>query len=153
MQPGPRSGFRPGLLELSALAAFIGCWFLPVIDDINGWHAFRASFNPVWSYSRDARAIGLELPDDLPFFLGALTNFIFPPACAWLPFAARRGLRNAAIALAVCFIINSYSLTQIVISREFTSLGVGYYAWLVAFGLLATAAYQRMRAEPVPAGT
>jgi hypothetical protein len=148
-----RASFRPGILELSALGAFIACWFLPVMDDINGWLAFRASMNPLWSYSGDSRVVGLELPEDLAFLLGALTNFVFVGVCAWLPFAARRGLRNAAIILAACFIIDSYSLTQIVISRDWTSLQPGYYAWLAAFGLLGTAAYRRMRAEPLPAGT
>jgi hypothetical protein len=146
------SWLKTRAFELSAMAAFLACWFLPVIDDINGWLAFRASINPLWSYSGDSRAIGLELPDDLAFFLGSLTNFVFVGLYAWLPFAARRGLRNAVITLAVCFLIDSYSLTQIVISREWTSLGPGYYAWLAACGLLGAAAYRRMRAEPLPAG-
>lgn len=107
-------------------------WVLPVFDEIRGWEAFRYSLSALWPY-RDSSTAGDEA---VPQVLSAATNVVFIILVAHV--ALHRVTRPGffiRIAIA-CFILNLYWFVQLARAGEVGDLRVGYYAWVIAFGLL-----------------
>ena len=63
-------------LAWTAAALFAASWFLPVLDDVPGWMAFRYALAPLVPFrDRDAGSVGWE--DSAPQLMSALTNLVF----------------------------------------------------------------------------
>ena len=60
--------------RLAGRAAFLASWFLPVLEDVPGWMAFRYALAPLVPF-RDAGATALGR--HVPQVLSALTNVVF----------------------------------------------------------------------------
>lgn len=117
-----------------AAGAFLACWFLPVLPDLPGWAAFRHALAPLLPF-RDASPQPAE--DAAPQVMSALTNLVF--VVLFVRQAWGRPVR-AALLLRVaiaCFLINLYWFVQMVRHGEAGGLMAGYYAWQLAFVLLA----------------
>jgi hypothetical protein len=120
-----------------AAAAFVVSWFLPVIDDVPGWMAFRYALAPLVPY----RNVGTSAWDDsAPQVMSALTNVVF--VILFVLWAVKQSPRPGLfvrITLA-CFLLNLYWPVSAWRENELGSLLPGYYLWLSAFALLATVA-------------
>jgi hypothetical protein len=126
----------PALAWLAVLA-FLASWFLPVLEDVPGWMAFRYALAPLIPY-RDA--VSMHWEDNVPQVLSALTNLVFVILAAlW---AAKQMLRPGLfvrIALA-CLLLNLYWLVKAWRDDGIAELLYGYYVWLFAFALLLAVA-------------
>jgi hypothetical protein len=120
-----------------AAGAFIASWFLPVIDDVPGWMAFRYALAPLVPY-RNAATPAWD--DSAPQVMSALTNVVF--VILFVLWAVKQSPRPGLfirITLA-CVLLNLYWPVTAWREEELGSLLPGYYVWLGAFGLLATVA-------------
>ncbi len=118
-------------------------WFLPVMEDLVGWQAFRAVFVPPGGDGR-----GWE--DQAAQWLSGLTNLVFAAVFAVL--AAGKTIRPGLmmrIAIA-CFIVNLYWFVQLAKSGELKALLIGYYAWLAAYALMIVIALLSRRTSKTP---
>ena len=126
-------------LAWTAAALFVASWFLPVLEDLPGWMAFRYALAPLIPFrGRDGLSIGWE--DSAPQLMSALTNAVF--VILFALWASRQGPRPALfvrIALA-CFLLNLYWFVTAWRDHALTDLLPGYYAWLAAFALLLAVA-------------
>ena len=140
----------PRVLAWVAAACWAVSWFLPVLDDVRGWEAFRWSLASLWPFR--GREAGGE--DSIPHVLSALTNvvFIILVAHVELKRVTRPGLFfRVAIA---CFILNLYWFVQMARDSALADLRVGYYAWVLAFALLIVSGVSIHRTSRTPtAGT
>lgn len=121
-----------------AAAVFTASWFLPVLDDIPGWMAFRYALAPLVPY----RSAGTAAWDDNAIHvLSALTNVMFVVLFGlWLARQMFRPGMYVRITLA-CLLLNLYWLVLALRdSHGPAGLRVGYYLWLSAFALLFAAA-------------
>ena len=146
MQPRLQS-----LLMWIAAAAFAACWFLPVLDGISGWQAFRSALAPLVPYG-DFRETRWD--DAVPQVMSALTNVMFVVLFGlWLSRQLARPGMFVKLALA-CFILNLYWPVQAARAGQLADLRYGYYLWLAAFALLlATAilsAFSARRTSRIP---
>jgi hypothetical protein len=120
-----------------AAAAFVASWFLPVLDGVPGWMAFRYALAPLVPY-RDASTITWE--DSAPQVMSALTNVVFVILFVlWLLKQSPRPGLFVRITLA-CFLLNLYWFVKAWRERGLNDLLYGYYLWLAAFALLASVA-------------
>jgi len=128
----------PSLLIWIATAAFTASWFLPVLDEVPGWMAFRYAMAPLIPY-RDAGNLGWE--DDVPQVMSALTNVVFVILVGLI--ATRQPPRPGMfvrISLA-CALLNLYwFVLAFRDAHEPGQLLYGYYVWEAAFVLLTAAA-------------
>jgi hypothetical protein len=125
-------------LGWTAAVAFAASWFLPVLEDVPGWMAFRYALAPLVPF-RDASNNGWE--DAAPQVMSALTNVVFIILFAlWaLKRAPRPGL-FVRIALA-CFVLNLYWFVSAARDAQgIKDLLFGYYLWVAAFALLLAVA-------------
>jgi hypothetical protein len=124
-------------LGWTAAAAFSASWFLPVLEDVPGWMAFRYALAPLVPF-RDAGTVGWE--DSAPQVMSALTNVVFVILFSlWaLKQSARPGL-FVRITLA-CFLLNLYWFVSAWRDNGVKELLIGYYVWVAAFALLLTVA-------------
>jgi len=117
----------------AAAAAFAASWFLPVLEDVPGWAAFRYALAPLVPF-RNAGAAGFE--DSAPQVMSALTNVVF--IILFVSWQSKRPVRDGLfvrIAIA-CFILNLYWFVSALRGGDVGDLLVGYYVWLAAFALL-----------------
>jgi hypothetical protein len=123
----------PQVLAWIAAVAFLASWFLPVLEDVPGWMAFRYALAPLVHYGPAESTSG---EDAFPHVASALTNVVFIVLWAlWLRGQApRRGL-FVRIAIA-SFALNLYWLVSAWRGNDVKDLLVGYYVWLAAFALL-----------------
>jgi hypothetical protein len=127
-------------LAWAAAAAFAASWFLPALQDVPGWMAFRYALAPLVPF-RDAGAIGWE--DSVPQVMSALTNVVF--VILFVLWATRQSPSPGMfvrISLA-CFLVNLYWLVTAWREGGLRDLLPGYYVWLAAFALLLAAAITR----------
>ena len=121
-------------LVWTAGAAFAASWFMPVLEDVPGWMAFRYALSPLVPYSA-----GAELPtweDSVPQVLSALTNVMFVILFAlWVFKKTMRPGLFVRIAIA-CLVLNLYWFVQAGREHNLDDLLIGYYLWLLAFALL-----------------
>ena len=133
-----------------AAVLWLASWFLPVLDDLPGWEAFRYSLSALWPY----RGHSMAGEEAVPPVLSAATNVVFLIRVAHV--ALNRVPRPAffiRVAIA-CFILDLYWLAQLVRSGEAGDLRVGYYAWIAAFALLIARGLSIHRTSKTPtAGT
>jgi hypothetical protein len=126
----------PALACLAALA-FLSSWFLPVLEDVPGWMAFRYALAPMVPF-RDALAMPWE--ENVPQVLSALTNVVFMVLAAlWVARQMFRPGLFVRIALA-CLLLNLYWLVKAWRDNGLADLRYGYYVWLSAFALLLAVA-------------
>jgi len=134
---GARVADKKGITRITQLvgwasaAAFLASWFLPVLDGVPGWMAFRYALAPLVPY-RDAAALGFE--DSAPQVMSALTNLVF--VLLFAKGAIQRAIRPGLflrIALA-CFILNLYWFVKAWRESGLADLLYGYYVWVAAFG-------------------
>ncbi len=137
-------------LPWTAAALFAVSWFLPVLDSVPGWMAFRYALAPLVPY-RDAGSIGWE--DSAPQVMSALTNVVF--VILFGLWAARQSPRPGMfvrIALA-CLLLNLYWFVAAWRDHSLQDLLVGYYVWLAAFALLLAVAIRIALASRRAPGT
>ena len=93
------------ILAWTAAAAFAASWFLPVLDDVPGWMAFRYALAPLVPYSD---AGDLTWDDSIPQVLSALTNVVF--AILFGLWVARQTVRPGLLVriTLACFLLNLY---------------------------------------------
>ncbi len=117
-----------------AAAAFLASWFLPVLDDVPGWMAFRYALAPHDPY-RNAGTLSWE--DNVPQVLSALTNVMFLVMFGlWLAKQMFRPGMFVRVSLA-CVLLNLYWFVMAWRdSQGLSDLKYGYYVWLMAFVLM-----------------
>lgn len=133
-----------------AAALWLASWFLPVLEDVRGWQAFRYALSAIWPY----RGHSMAGEEAIPQMLSAATNvaFIILVAHVALDRVTRPGF-FIRVAIA-CFILNLYWLVQLLRRGEAGDLLAGYYAWIVAFALLIVSGLSIHRTSKTPtAGT
>lgn len=120
----------------AAAAAFAASWFLPALDDVRGWEAFRYALSPLVPF----RELGTLGDHSVPAVLSALTNVVFLVLVVlWFTRQKIRPGLFVRIALA-CFLIDLYWLVQAWRDNDLASLRTGYFLWLGAFALLLAGA-------------
>lgn len=126
------------LLVWLAAAAFLTSWFLPVLDDVPGWMAFRYALAPMIPYHDAGNLAG---DDNVPQVLSALTNVVFVILVGlWQTRQMFRPGLFVRVTLA-CALLNLYWFVMAWRdSQGLASLKAGYYVWLLAFVLLLAAA-------------
>jgi len=126
-------------LAWTAATLFAASWFLPVLDDVPGWMAFRYALAPLVPFrDRDEGSVGWE--DSAPQLMSALTNLVF--VLLFSLWATRQGPRPGLfvrVALA-CFLLNLYWFVTAWRDDALKDLLLGYYVWLAAFALLLAVA-------------
>jgi len=121
------------LLGWSAAACWGVAWFLPVVEGLAGWAAFRAALEAPFRQNFPPRG-----DDVVPQLLSALTNVVFVVLFAnWQRGRVTRPLLFLKVALA-CLLLNLYWLVEMLRAGEHDALLAGYYVWLAAFALLVT---------------
>jgi hypothetical protein len=140
-----------GILVWTAAAAFAASWFMPVLQDVPGWMAFRYALAPLVPFSKAA-----ELPwdDSIPHVLSALTNVVFVVlVLLWVTRQTMRPGLFLRITVA-CFLLNLYWFVKAWREQGLDDLLVGYYVWLAAFALLlavaAITAFANRRTSTIP---
>lgn len=152
---GPDQTKLANLLVWTAGAAFAASWFLPVLEDVPGWAAFRYALAPLIPYGE---AGNLAWDDSVPQVLSALTNVVFIILFAlWVSKQTVRPGLFVRVALA-CFLLNLYWFVKGWRAGGVKDLLVGYYVWMAAFGLLLgvailTAVASRRTSTTPTAGT
>ena len=126
-------------LAWSAAALFTASWFLPVLEDLPGWMAFRYALAPLVPFrGRDEGSVGWE--DSAPQLMSALTNVVFVLLFAlWATRQSPRPGLFVRVALA-CFLLNLYWFVTAWRDEALEDLLPGYYVWLAAFALLLVVA-------------
>ncbi|HEX6638531.1 MAG TPA: hypothetical protein VF033_12815 [Steroidobacteraceae bacterium] len=121
------------LAWLSA-AAFLASWFLPVLEDVPGWMAFRYALAPLVPY-RGAGDIAWD--DSVPQVLSALTNVMFVVLFGlWLARQMFRPGMFVRLAL-VCVLLDLYWFVMAWRDPNgLSDLLYGYYVWMLAFVLM-----------------
>jgi hypothetical protein len=121
----------------TAAAAFTASWFLPVLEGVPGWMAFRYALAPLVPF-RDAGTIGWE--DSAPQVMSALTNVVF--VILFVLWALKQSPRVGMfvrITLA-CWLLNLYWFVKAWREGGLGDLLSGYYVWQAAFALLLAVA-------------
>ncbi len=144
------------VLAWLAATAFLTSWFLPVLDEVPGWMAFRYALAPLVPF-RDAGNASWE--DNVPQVLSALTNVMFVLLFGlWLARQMFRPGMFVRITLA-CLLLNLYWF--VLAWRDGQGLAellYGYYVWMAAFALffavaVLTAFASRRTSRTPTAGT
>jgi len=118
------------LLAASALACWIGAWFLPVLGNYSGWDAFLAALRGPFLDSAPTRG-----EDAIAQLLSALTNVAFVALFMVQLAGITRPWLYLKLAL-LCLLMDLYWLVEALRAGEAASLLIGYYVWLTAFALL-----------------
>ena len=130
---GPDQTRLLNLLVWTAGAAFAASWFMPVLEDVPGWMAFRYALAPLVPYG-DAGNVAWD--DAIPQVLSALTNLVFIVLFAlWVSKQTVRPGLFVRVALA-CFLLNLYWFVKASREDGVKDLFAGYYVWMAAFALL-----------------
>jgi hypothetical protein len=121
-----------------AASAFAASWFLPVLDGMAGWSAFRAALAPLIPLAGSPDV--LRWDDAIPQVLSALTNLMFLVLFGlWLSRQMFKPSMFVKLALA-CLLLDLYWVVQAVRAGQVGDLLYGYYVWLLAFALMLAAA-------------
>lgn len=117
----------------TAGAAFVASWFMPVLEGVPGWMAFRYALSALVPYGD---AVELPWDESAPQAMSALTNVVFVILFAlWVAKQTVRPGLFVRIALA-CFLLNLYWFVKALREHGINDLLVGYYVWLASFALL-----------------
>ena len=135
----------------AAAALWLASWLLPVVDDVNGWQAFRYALSSLWPYRGHESS---ELDDAAPHVLSAFTNVVFIILAAHVELGRVTRPGTFLRVGVACLILNLYWLVQLVRDGSAGALQSGYYAWLAAFALLVVSGVLIHRTSRTPtAGT
>jgi hypothetical protein len=127
----------PIFVGWTAAALFTASWFLPALEQVPGWMAFRYALSPPVPYGE---MHGPGEDDSIPQVMSALTNVVF--VILFTLWAVKQSLRPGLfirIALA-CFLLNLYWPVQAWRGNALHDLRLGYYLWLASFLLLTVLA-------------
>ena len=128
---------RMTLMVWTASAAFAASWFMPVLEDVPGWMAFRYSLSPLIPYGGISN---LGADDSVPQVLSGLTNVVFiVMATLWITNQRMRAGLFVRISLA-CFLLNLYWPVKAIREGGLRDILFGYYVWEAAFALMLGAA-------------
>jgi hypothetical protein len=143
------------ILVWTAGAAFVASWFMPVLEDVPGWMAFRYALSPLVPYSAGAEQ---TWEDSVPQVLSALTNVVFVILFALQ--VCRQTMRPGLFVriTIACVLLNLYWFVKGWREHNLDDLLPGYYLWLLAFALMlgvaiVTAAAARRTSTTPTAGT
>ena len=127
----------PQILAWIAAAAFAASWFLPALQDVPGWMAFRYALAPLVPYGSVESA---SAEDAFPQVASALTNFAF--IALWMLWVRNRAPRRGLFIrfAIICVVLNLYWLVSAWRGSNVKDLLIGYYVWLAAFALLLVVA-------------
>jgi len=145
-----------GVLAWTAAALFVASWFLPVLEGVPGWMAFRYALAPLVPFRDAAQSMAWE--DAVPHTLSALTNLVFAIVFVlWAIGQSPRPGMFVRITLACC-LLNLYWFVSAWRDDSLEDLLSGYYAWLAAFTLMLivailTASAGRRTSKTPTAGT
>lgn len=138
-------------LVWAAALLWLASWLLPVVDDVNGWQAFRYALSTLWPYRGHESS---ELDDAVPHVLSASTNVVFIILAAHVELGRVTRPGTFLRVAVACLILNLYWLVQLVRDGSAEALHAGYYAWLAAFALLVVSGVLIHRTSRTPtAGT
>ena len=137
-------------LGLAALVVFIISFFLPAFEDMSGF----ASFAFCWD-----TLLGHEPSGNIRILSGGwfyysgfvMSNILFVGLVAAL-FLTRKIGRLTSVFSLVCFLQALSWLVLFTISgkrSQITAIKVGYYVWLIAYGLLVTAYLWKMMSNHI----
>jgi hypothetical protein len=138
---------RLTLLLACAAVCFLASWFLPVMQDVPGWMAFRYALAPLWPYGPSGST---ETEDAIPQVASALTNVGF---VIMFVLALRGKVRRPSLLFRVailCFVMNLYWFVELLRDGSLKDLLIGYYVWLAAFALMIFIAWRLNRAGSTP---
>jgi hypothetical protein len=125
------------LMVWTASSAFAASWFMPVLEDVPGWMAFRYSLSPLIPYGGVSN---LSADDSVPQVLSGLTNVVFiVMAALWITNQRMRTGLFVRISLA-CFLLNLYWPVKAIREGGLRDILFGYYVWEAAFALMLGAA-------------
>ena len=128
---------RLDILVWTATVAFAASWFMPVLEDVPGWMAFRYSLSPLIPYGGVSN---LSADDSVPQVLSGLTNVVFiVMAALWITNQRMRTGLFVRISLA-CFLLNLYWPVKAIREGGLRDILFGYYVWEAAFALMLGAA-------------
>src|SRR5262245_20105963 len=121
-------------LGLAALVVFIVSFFLPTFEDMSGFASFAFCWDTLLGHS--------ILSGGWLYYSGfVVSNVLFVGLVAAL-FVTRKMRRVRSVFSVVCFLQALSWLVLFTISgkpSQITGIKVGYYVWLIAYGLLVTA--------------
>lgn len=129
-----------------AAVCFLASWFLPVMQDVPGWMAFRYAFAPLWPYGPGST----ETEDAIPQVASALTNVAF---VLMFVLVLRGKVRRPSLLFRVailCFLMNLYWFMELLRDGSLKDLLISYYVWLAAFALMIFIAWRLNRAGSTP---
>ena len=125
---------------LAALVVFVISFFLPAFEDMSGFACFAFCWDTL---------LGHEASGNIRIFSGGwfyysgfvMSNVLFVGLVAAL-FLTRKTGRVRSVFSLVCFLQVLSWLVLFIISEkpsQITAIKVGYYVWLIAYGLLVIA--------------
>ena len=125
------------VLAWTAAAAFAASWFLPVLEDVPGWMAFRYALAPLVPF-RDVGDIAWD--DSAPQVMSALTNVVF--IILFVLWQTKQTVRPGLFVRVTiaCLLLNLYWFVKAWREHDLNDLLIGYYVWLASFALLLGAA-------------
>lgn len=127
-------------LGLAALVVFIISFFLPAFEDMSGFASFAFCWDTLLGHEPFGNV--RTLSGGWFYYSGfVMSNVLFVGLVAAL-FLTRKPGRLRSVFSLVCFLQALSWLVLFIISEkpsQITAIKVGYYVWLLAYGLLVTA--------------
>ena len=122
-------------LGLAAVVLFVISHLLPAYMDGSGFACFRVSWDILWGQDT-------KFPSGYWFYYSgfALSNILFPVLVVAL-FVMEKA-RKLRVAVSLVFFLHVLSWPVLSVFQQPSELGsikIGYYVWLIAYGLLVAA--------------
>jgi hypothetical protein len=126
---------RRRILALEAVLLFVISHFLPALSEGSGFDCFKVCWDSLWGHDADIFSGGW-------FYYGgfAISNILFLGLVAAL-FATEK-FRKLRSAVSIVFFLHVLSWLALNIFQQSFQIGeikIGYYVWLLAYGLLVAA--------------
>ena len=133
----------PRNLGLVAVVVFVISHFLPAYGDGSGFACFGVCWNMLWGHDAEILSGGWFYYSGL-----AISNILFIGLAVAL-FVTKKGRRLRRVVSVVCFLhVLSWLVLHILQQPpQVTEIKIGYYVWLIAYGLLVVAHFWREPAE------
>ena len=127
-------------IGLAALAVFITSFFLPAFEDMSGFSSLAFCWDTLSGHEPYGNI--RILSGGWFYYSGfVMSNVLFVALVAALFLTRKTGRLRSAISL-LCFLQALSWLVLFIISgkpSQIAAIKVGYYVWLIAYGLLVTA--------------
>jgi len=124
----------PKKLGLIAIMIFVISYFLPAYSDISGFACFAVCWKILLGHEANVLSGGWF------YYSGFVISSVFFIALAAALFTTKkhRGLRSGVSI--VCFLeVLSWLVLHIFHPSEISQIKIGYYVWLIAYGILVAA--------------